>query len=65
MPSKYALTPARRESLERQRQFLLQLDESDPVAVAAALAALDPDLIDEEDLDQDEYHWAREYQNRT
>jgi hypothetical protein len=62
--SSYALTPARRESIENQRQFLMELDEADPVALAAALAALDPDVVSDDDVEQDEFHLAREYRRR-
>jgi hypothetical protein len=60
----YALTPARRESIEKQRRFLLELDDADPGALAAALAAIDPDVVSDDDLEQDEFHLAREYRQR-
>ena len=62
--SGYVLRPERRQEIERQRQFVSALDEADPDAAQGALAALNPDVLTDDDIEQDEFHLAREYRRR-
>jgi hypothetical protein len=65
VPVDTPLHPRRRAYLERQREFLSDLEEADPEGLALAQAALDPDAATEDELDQDDHHLATEFRYRS
>jgi len=62
------LAPEQRHYLEFQRMLLAEGDNTEPSKDGAdideAMAYLDPDVVADEDVQQDDFHLSREYRRR-